>query len=166
MDLNKLYSLQKKLDEKINENHNLNNQDLLTKKILALSVEVAELANETRCFKFWSIKNSSPKNIILEEFVDCLHFILSIGIDLKYYDISFEDIKINDVYDEKDMSYCFLDLMNSINNFRKSLCKSNYLNVFINFISLGNKLGLDRYEIEDAYLKKNSINHARQKEGY
>ncbi len=52
------------------------------KKMLALLVEIGELANETRCFKYWSNKPASEREVILEEYVDGLHFILSIGIDL------------------------------------------------------------------------------------
>lgn len=50
--------------------------------MLALLVEIGELANETRCFKYWSNKPASEREVILEEYVDGLHFILSIGIDL------------------------------------------------------------------------------------
>src|SRR5699024_5544203 len=92
----------------------LEGQDLLDKKILALQVELGELANEFRGLKFWS-ENQEPNvlsykcsecgftrkenidcpladehyefymigfNPLLEEYVDCLHFILSIGNDL------------------------------------------------------------------------------------
>src|SRR5699024_9188223 len=114
MNLNKLFPLQKQLDEHIVKEKGLEGQDLLDKKILALQVELGELANEFRGFKFWS-ENQEPNvlsykcsecgftrkenidcpladehyefymigfNPLLEEYVDCLHFILSIGNDL------------------------------------------------------------------------------------
>ena len=53
--------------------------------MLALLVEIGELANETRSFKFWSVKPASEKKIILEEFVDGIHFILSLGIECGFH---------------------------------------------------------------------------------
>ena len=58
------------------------NRKIVKRKMLALLVEIGELANETRCFKYWSNKPASEREVILEEYVDGLHFILSIGIDL------------------------------------------------------------------------------------
>ena len=84
MILKELFELQRKLDQRIIVNHNLQEDFLLKKKILALQVEIGELANETRCFKYWSKKGPSEKSIILEEYVDCIHFILSIGIEKNY----------------------------------------------------------------------------------
>src|SRR5690606_21727353 len=94
MNLYKLFKIQAKLDEKIVKEKGLEGQDLLDKKILALQVELGELANCWRGFKYWSndqepitkidIGNSqySIVNPLLEEYVDCLHFILSIGNDI------------------------------------------------------------------------------------
>src|SRR5690554_4670233 len=54
MNLTKLFELQRKLDEHIIKEKGLEGEDLLPKKILALQVELGELANEWRGFKFWS----------------------------------------------------------------------------------------------------------------
>lgn len=48
------------------------------KRLLALLVELHELANETKCFKFWSSKPVGNREKVLMEYVDVLHFILSI----------------------------------------------------------------------------------------
>src|SRR6185312_3767022 len=91
MNLIKLFETQSKLDARIVEEKSLQGRDMLPEKILALLVELGELANEWRGFKFWSNKQSPairPSNPIehgnpmLEEYVDCLHFILSIGLEL------------------------------------------------------------------------------------
>lgn len=79
-----LFKMQKALDSHIESQHGLQNEDLFERKVLALLVEIGELANETRCFKFWSVKPSSERNVILEEFVDGVHFILSLGIECGY----------------------------------------------------------------------------------
>src|SRR5699024_1796882 len=124
MNLSKLFSIQEQLDKRIVEEHVLQGQDLLAEKILALQVELGELANEWRWFKFWSADKEPRtevstgiclhcsgtgnefyddetmewedcpycedgeivKNPLLEEYVDCFHFILSIGLELKVPD--------------------------------------------------------------------------------
>lgn len=89
MDLKNLFIMQEKLDQHIMEQHNLYGKPLFSEKLLALQVEIAELANETRCFKFWSNRGPSSKETILEEYVDCLHFILTIGLEKKLYLFNF-----------------------------------------------------------------------------
>ncbi|GAA0415215.1 hypothetical protein GCM10008934_02680 [Virgibacillus salarius] len=46
MNLDKLFPIQKELDTRIEREKGLEGQDLLDKKILALQVELGELANE------------------------------------------------------------------------------------------------------------------------
>ena len=90
MQLEKLFKMQKALDQHIEEKHELQQEDLFNRKVLALLVEVGELANETRCFKFWSVKPSSEKSVVLEEFVDGIHFILSLGIECGFQNIEYQ----------------------------------------------------------------------------
>ena len=80
MQLTKLYSMQRELDSYIQQQRD-EQSDVFLEKGLALLVELAELANETRCFKFWSLKGPSENTIILEEYVDSIHFLLSLGIE-------------------------------------------------------------------------------------
>ena len=161
MNLQRLFQMQNALDKRIETEHNLEGIPLLHKKILSLQVELGELANETRCFKFWSTKEPSSKDIILEEYVDCLHFILSIGIEKDFQDITLE---INHI--TCDLSEQFLTLFTTITNFVISSSMDNYLKVFQEFLSLGKNLGFSVEDIENAYLYKNNINHKRQDNGY
>ena len=100
INLVELFRAQKILDDRIVDEHNLQGQDLLPKKILSLLVELGELCQEWRGFKFWSsdqeprtkevlgwVNPQKYKNPLLEEFSDCLHFILSIGNDLEINNI-------------------------------------------------------------------------------
>ncbi|MGG4002815.1 dUTP diphosphatase, partial [Geobacillus stearothermophilus] len=75
------YDMQRALDERIETEHGLMEEDLFARKQLAFLVELGELANETRCFKFWSIKPPAPAERVLEEYVDGLHFLLSLGLE-------------------------------------------------------------------------------------
>lgn len=184
MNLSKLFLIQKKLDDRIVKEKGLEGQDLLDKKILSLQVELGELANEWRGFKFWSenqepraeVFTTSPKpneplvikkNPLLEEYVDCLHFILSIG----------NDLGINEHQD-----FCgtgtknVITLFAKINRYVAELwweCHDNgkeksvkWLFALANFISLGEHLGFAWEQIEQAYLDKNKVNHERQENGY
>ena len=54
MNLLPYFKAQKKLDDHIIQEKGLQGQDLLDKKILALQVELGELCQEWRGFKFWS----------------------------------------------------------------------------------------------------------------
>jgi len=161
MNLQKLFQLQNTLDHRIETQHHLEGVTVFNKKILSLQVELGELANETRCFKFWSTKEPSSKDVILEEYVDCLHFILSLGIEKNYQDIN---LNVKDSICE--LSEQFLDLYITISTFITSPSIDNYLNIFQNFLSLGQSLGFSQEDIENAYLYKNKINHERQDNGY
>ena len=161
MNLQKLFQMQSILDHRIQAEHHLEGVPLLNKKILSLQVELGELANETRCFKFWSTKKPSSNNLILEEYVDCLHFILGLGIEKNFQDITLD---VKDITCE--LSQQFLNLYINVADFTSCSSISNYLNIFHNFLSLGKNLGFCEDDIESAYLYKNKINHERQDNGY
>lgn len=160
MRFDRLFSLQKDLNNHIEQAHNLTGP-LLSKKILALQVEIGELANETRCFKYWSNQGPSSKDIILEEYVDCLHFILSIGLDKGYENIDFISIQ-----PETEIIQQFLNLFIDINDFITCNSKDHYITLFQDFISLGFSLNFSIEDIENGYFKKNKLNHKRQEQGY
>jgi dimeric dUTPase (all-alpha-NTP-PPase superfamily) len=80
LDLKEIIEAQQILDKAVHQRHNVTYPKILEELKLALFVELGELANEVRCFKFWSIKNSSERKVILEEYVDGIHFISSLSI--------------------------------------------------------------------------------------
>lgn len=161
MNLDKLFKLQKELNERIVSTKNLDANCLTSKKVLALQVELGELANSTRCFKYWSSKGPESKETVLEEYVDCLHFILTIGIDREYIDVDLQ-IKPND-YSLTDQ---FVNLFIDLNDLVISSSKDHYITLFEDFLSLGLSLGFSLEQIESGYFKKNHINHERQVNGY
>lgn len=117
MELSKLFQMQKALDQHIEEKHMLQNEDLFDRKVLALLVEIGELANETRCFKFWSVKPSSSKEVVLEEFVDGIHFILSLGIECGFDQ---ETYGLNVAESIGNVTEQFLVVYESISQFQKA----------------------------------------------
>lgn len=162
MNFLKLFEMQNDLDSKIEKQHGLEEEPLLEKKILALLVEVGELANETRCFKFWSLKPPAEASVILEEYVDGIHFILSLGIEIGVTD----GVELDLAADENSLTAHFVLVYEKIAQFEKSRSEAHYLELFRQYLLLGEALGFSPEEIEAAYVKKNEVNHDRQKQGY
>ncbi|WML47327.1 dUTP diphosphatase [Neobacillus sp. PS3-34] len=163
MNFEQLFQMQKALDKHIEEKHQLEHEDLVDRKILALLVELGELANETRCFKFWSVKPSSARETILEEFVDGIHFILSLGIECGFESISLneiESLRADSVTDQ------FLQIYQAVNEFKIKRSLDCYLNLFNTYLLLADQLQFSANEIEAAYIQKNEVNYDRQQEGY
>lgn len=162
MNLEKLFMLQHTLDKRIETEHHLENENLINRKILALFVELGELANETRCFKFWSTKAPSKENIILEEYVDGIHFLLSLGLAFEF------DKKISLPNGENTNSLVdqFLVVYKAITKFQQSPTYENFETMFHQYFHLGRILGFTYEKITAAYITKNEINHTRQDEGY
>ena len=163
MNLAKLFELQRELDTRIERLHKLDSNELFSKKLLALLVELGELANETRCFKFWSLKAPSDKEIILDEFADGLHFILSLGILLKAENQIDLKAEITQIVEPTTQFLKVYQLISELNSDR-SVEKMN--EVFLAYMELGHLLGFSKEDIENAYFKKNEVNHKRQDSGY
>lgn len=178
MDFRKIFETQAELDLHINDKHPVQeNEDRITKKILSLLVELGECANEWRRFKFWSTDqeprdycmqcrySNSPhecKNPMLEEYVDCLHFIVSIGLELK---VDPDNLFIP-IFAEENGIDSFISVMHEVANIDLLRAKTQYEFTFSRFMELGCILGLTTEEIEKAYYSKNKINHVRQDNNY
>lgn len=161
MDLLKLFEAQAILDNKIVEEKGLQDDYLLNKKILALLVELGELANELpEKFKFWANKNNNHKKA-LEEYVDCLHFILSIGNSL-----GCRSVKSNQLARLPNATDQFNLVFYSVSYLYDFKGETAYKRAFMTFLGLGDLLGFTQKEVEEAYYKKNEINHERQANGY
>ncbi|WP_340639564.1 dUTP diphosphatase [Bacillus atrophaeus] len=232
MNLEKMFEMQKALDDRIIKEKGLEGQDLLPNLILALQVELAECANEWRGFKFWSnnqqprtkllttaratsenasffrcdneeckkhLKKDDFKNLfepdyeecpickadsvtafreanpLLEEYVDCLHFILSIGNRIGYSNKNtkkLEEGTLRSNLDFVDKVEVFSDVFEAVAMVNEDISlsrlgpKASYAILFRRFNSLGEMLGFTPEQIEAAYMEKNAVNHQRQQEGY
>lgn len=182
MNLTKLFETQRILDARIEIEHPRDDsEDRLTKKILALLAELAECANEWRGFKFWSTdqkprlkatkqgmtKSGAPArhlveyNPLLEEYVDCLHFFLSIGLESRITPMRVDIYPKAVLIDDQ-----FTGVFASIGDMSRCLTTHNYCQSLEKFIGLGEMLGFTWKQIEEAYYDKNAINHNRQDTGY
>ena len=196
MNLSKLFEMQKELDARILAEHPVQEgENRLAKKILALLVELGELAQEWRGFKFWS-KDQEPrtkieyicptcngtgdenydsyiddleggytheviicedcggtgtlgyKNPLLEEFVDCLHFLLSIGLESEIGTFTGDElmpIKMGTIEIQ------FITLFKATVTFLEDI--NYYPDMWELFLGLGEMLGFTWEEVEEAYVR-------------
>ncbi|EIJ79212.1 dUTPase [Bacillus methanolicus PB1] len=163
MDFQKLFEMQKALDRHIETKHQLLDENLFDRKVLALLVELGELANETRCFKFWSVKPPSPHKVVLEEFVDGIHFILSLGIEFGF---ELEKMEFPHSKTTTSLNEQFLRVYQLIVNFKQFRTYHHYQLMFRGYLELASLLGFTPAQIEQAYIEKNEVNYERQRQGY
>ncbi|EGA88710.1 hypothetical protein GPDM_13941 [Planococcus donghaensis MPA1U2] len=161
MKLQELFKMQEELDRFIQSTQNIN-EDVFRKKGLALLVELAELANETRCFKFWSTKGASERSVILEEYVDSIHFLLSLGIEKNLNTLE----SWPDPIAEKELTELFLRTQQAIQKFLENYSMSNYMEVWSCYGGLARALEFNYEDVLEAYIQKNKTNYDRQQDGY
>ena len=152
MNIVKLFELQENLNNRIRTNISIEKDSLISKETLALQVKMAELANETQCFNFWSNDVTANKDLILKEYINSLNFILTLGLEKE-----FTDIKINVKNNDGDITSQFLNLYIDINDFIVCSSKDHYITLFEDFLSLGYSLGFSTKIIENAYYSKHSV---------
>lgn len=174
--LEQMYEMQKELDARIIHEKGLEGIDLLPNTVLALQVEIAELANEWRGFKHWSNYRDPRREKMLEEYVDCLHFLLSIARQL---DLPPDDLYIPDDIVEGETSVLFTELLHNVGMINGQLFlyhkpenvrnhqREHFRGALACFYGLGEqRLGFTFQQICEAYIAKNKVNHDRQKNGY
>ncbi|MEC3737024.1 dUTP diphosphatase [Bacillus safensis] len=199
MNLQKILKMQAELDNRIIREKGLEGQDLLPNTYVALITELGEFANEGRWFKHWSDQqepkqpeynwkpNEDGSNLewhpeygyksypLLEEYVDCLHFFLSIAIkkgwkeELHIPEEAIEDFK--EAGFDGGLSGVFVEMQWSLLNSRmlkdEESKKQHFHIAWRLFLAIGIVgFGFTLEQIEEAYMNKNAVNHKRQQEGY
>lgn len=156
--LKELMEMQRVLDENIMKEHELVYDEHIANNIkVALIVELGELMNEfPTTFKHWSKTAVDNREKGLVEYVDCLHFILSL---MNYCCLKVEMVAEYDecVFLNKDPLMLIVALSN--------ICNFQHLSIEYLF-DLGNFLGFTWPEIYQAYKDKNVVNYERLKENY
>lgn len=160
MKLQQLFEMQRQLDHFIEETQHITH-DVFKEKGLALLVELAELANETRCFKFWSTKGASERDVILEEFVDSIHFLLSLG-NMKGYLIE----QWPQMEQTADLTITFIRTNQVIGSFIENPTKERYMTIWEHYSMIAYHLNFSLNDIVNAYMEKNEKNYERQRTGY
>lgn len=148
------------LDEKISINHNVESKDTINQRILAFLVELGELANETRSFKYWSNKQPSERSVILEEYVDGIHFLLSLTNQLNIQAV----YNINE--NKRDLNDVFLNIYQLAGQLKENFDDENLSLLTSEYLNLGCLLGFNEKDIIKGYNQKNEKNHQRQENNY
>lgn len=152
--LKELLQMQEELDEKI-----LNGKDYPVEQMkIALFVELGELMNELPTkFKHWKKSAKDNRENALVEYVDALHFQLSL---FNYHKLTVS--KFLHDYDSlpygrsEDINDCLLSCIKYCDNCMGLLALFN----------LGYILEFSWEEIYNTYKSKNKINHERQNNNY
>lgn len=161
IDLNELFDKQVELDQTIAKNHGITYESTRNKRILSLLVELGEFANSTRCFKYWSLKPSEPMERVLDEYVDGLHFFLSLGLDISTSKRIFNNTKHADnLTDQILLTY------NLVAIFNKKRDEKSYTKAFQAFLNIIPLLHVRYGTIKNAYFKKLAENFDRQANKY
>src|SRR5690625_2629730 len=157
MNLNTLFKKQKQLDDYIGKTKDIDMENYKYERVIALQVEFNELLNELPfLFKYWSRKKMNREKA-LEEYVDGIHFILSIGNDFGITEYEYEAPVVHDMR----------TLAMGINNMiTRIYSNGNYEELVDHYLLFGEKLGFAWEEIEQAYNAKHEVNYERQANGY
>lgn len=161
--------MQEKLDLDIFQKFSKTYGETFAQRKLALLVELAELANEVRSFKYWSLKEASDKAIILDEYADGLHFIAGFCVMYKIEGlIEVKDfVKIadkNKISKKFNKLFAIASSLDEDDNKKKSVKKID--KYFSKYLELGYALGFKFADIQNAYLAKHEVNINRQKNNY
>ena len=159
-DLNNIYKITKELDEQFASRYN-DEKELLRKNRLELLVELGELANETRCFKFWSLKQTGDKDKILEEYIDCLSMAL--------YFAHITDISLDEEFPESlndDMIDTFINLFKYASNISEVPKKDEIKKIIVELEHIAKLLGFTIEDLERVTNIKKEIIENRFNNGY
>ena len=146
MIFNEVYDANKELDKMFD--NTFKDNEIIKKNKLELLVEIGELANETRYFKYWS-KKPIDMNLVCGEYADCiimtLYFFNIMNINL------YEDFpKINE-YDKVDI---FARLYKLASDFYYCDNKEIIKEVFVTLINLGYIIGFNDTDIINSCMTK------------
>ena len=159
--LQELYQAQAKLDAHIQSQHSVTYEQTTDKRILALLVEVGEMINETKCFKFWSKKPANEKAIILDEYADGIHFFLSLGLQVQSKKMTYELTHL-----QGDLTKETIETFARILAFKTSMTISTFEYAFGHYLSLLPLLGFKTEDLVEGYFKKLGVNYTRQQTNY
>lgn len=156
--LDEMIEMQRQLDKYIMDKQGVEYSCEVSDKIrLALFVELGELFNELpNIFKYWKPNAIDKRDKALVEYVDCLHFAMSL-----HYFCHDDGLELGTLTLHEDCAYKNLD---EILDYIFIIDTSSYhpSNLLSEILNLGHYLGFTWEEIYETYIKKNKINYDRQ----
>ncbi len=162
---NKIYEENIRLDQIFIEKYQ-SDSNLFEKNCIELLVELGEFVNETKAFKYWSVKNPD-KTKMLEEYADVITMILTF---YRIKNMKIADSRLSLFNDEMLKIVNVLRIINIIyqkvsllmDNFNEDLIRE----IFDYTLFLGELLGFKEQEVLDAISKKQKIIDKRLNSNY
>lgn len=170
-----LCEIQAGLDSRIRKEKGLTStgRKLLKNRLVALDIELSEFANDARWFKEWS-NNQMPNEKTLEEFVDSVHFFLSVANLQGWREHLLVTVGENTGdydFDNPDrihlLNNAYLETKHQLARVFKAESTLAFTAAWTSFLAIGmTGFGYTWEQISDAYMAKNKVNHERQNNGY
>lgn len=161
LDLENIYKETKYLDELFLQQYDIKSPEIIQKYKLELLVEFGELANETRCFKFWSKRQKGEKEKILEEYIDCLFMIL--------YFCNINNVELNECFElpeKTDLVDAFLKLYEYGLFLNNQMNKDIVKKLLVQILYISELLEFDLIDLEEETKKKSLIIQKRLESDY
>ena len=156
------YQRNKQLDKMYEEKYGSIDSKCYEKNCLELIVEICEFCNESKCFKYWTIKNPN-RELLLEEYADCLSMVFYM---FNYYDIEEFDLVDMELNDDIVLMFNEIIRMCTMLMDEDNVNEELLMNIFTYLYHIGKLLGLDDREILDACYMKLGKNIERLNSDY
>ena len=145
-DVAKLYQVYINREIQVAKNEILNTTRI-NQKILSFLHDLSEVALESRCYLFWEKEEPVNHQQLLENYLEGLTMLMSIG-----YELRIDSIKNHtEIPENQDLYSLFFKIYQSILNVQKQYSSEDYQNTIDDYFTLGFKLGIDINEIIDNY---------------
>lgn len=158
---NKIYERNKYLDTIFIDKYK-DTEDYFKKNCIEFLVELSEFINETKCFKYWSVKKPNLDDMMLE-YADVitmvLYFYNNLGMKLDINNLP-NHIESKNIFDV--INYIYLIGTDLINNYSEVLVSD----ILSNVLYLGKLFNLDENEILEFINKKHKIIEERLNSDY
>lgn len=145
-DVAKLYQVYINREIQVAKNEILNTTRI-NQKILSFLHDLSVVALESRCYLFWEKEEPVNHQQLLENYLEGLTMLMSIG-----YELRIDSIKNHtEIPENQDLYSLFFKIYQSILNVQKQYSSEDYQNTIDDYFTLGFKLGIDIDEIIDNY---------------
>ena len=137
-----------------------NDKDVFDKNCIEILVELGEFINETKCFKYWSIKKPN-KEAMLDEYADVITMILYFANILK---MDVKDYKINST--DKELLELINETYYLCTKIMSNMTEELIGNILTNTLEIAYLLDIKEDKIINAINKKHEIIYERLNSDY
>ncbi|MGM9978177.1 MAG: dUTP diphosphatase [Clostridium sp.] len=152
MNIHILLNQEKELIKNIAIDDTLNDYTLFARKHLQLHIKMSDLANETKCYKYWvgEVDSVNLENVF-QKYISCFHQILFLGLDGDFEDLETVTAQTTD----SCLSDQFLNLYIDINDSIMSSSEDHFATLVEDYLTLGSCLGFSEEQIMEGLCECN-----------